>query len=221
MKVEVVRSPRRRKTVQARMVGDVLRLWIPANMSAAEEQHWISEMSRRLQRQSAAREIDLEQRARTLAARHSLPLPSSIRWVDNQKWRWGSCTPRDSTIRISSRLAREPGWVLDAVIVHELAHLVVYRHSPAFWALVNRYPLAERARGFLIARGLEDPDGAECSDRQDPDEAAQDAEPARAGGPTQPPPGRSHGGRRPRPARPARPGGPGQIGLFEPDELAG
>lgn len=213
MKVEVVRSPRRRKTVQARMVGEVLRLWIPANMSAAEEQHWISEMSRRLQRQTASREIDLEQRARTLAARHSLPLPSSIRWVDNQKWRWGSCTPRDRTIRISSRLAREPGWVLDAVIVHELAHLVVHGHTPAFWALVNRYPLAERARGFLIARGLEDPDGAECDD--------QAAEAEEAGEPAQPPAGRSHGGRRPRPARPAQPGGPGQIGLFEPDELAG
>lgn len=214
MKVEVVRSQRRRKTVQARMVGEVLRLWIPANMSAAEEQHWISEMSRRLQRQSASREIDLEQRARTLAARHSLPLPSSIRWVDNQKWRWGSCTPRDRTIRISSRLAREPGWVLDAVIVHELAHLVVYAHTPAFWALVNRYPLAERARGFLIARGLEDPDGEDCDE---PDEASPPVGEMRAADHPAAP-GRAHGGRRP---RPARPGNPGQIGLFETDELAG
>ena len=79
MKVEVVRSQRRRKTVQARMVGEVLRLWIPANMSAAEEQHWISEMSRRLERQSAAGEIDLEERARKLAHRYLLPVPSSIR----------------------------------------------------------------------------------------------------------------------------------------------
>lgn len=229
MKVEVVRSPRRRKTVQARMVGGVLRLWIPANMSAAEEQHWISEMSRRLERQSAAGEIDLEERARKLAHRYLLPVPSSIRWVDNQNSRWGSCTPRDGTIRISSRLAREPGWVLDCVIVHELAHLVVYGHTAEFWALVGRYPLAERARGFLIARGLEDPDGGECGDHDG--EAGPDTEPAPAAD-HRPVPGRAHGGTRPRPARPARPAqahspaspgqiGPGQIGLFEPDELAG
>jgi hypothetical protein len=56
-------------------------------------------------------------------------------------------------------LAREPGWVLDYVIVHELAHLRVRRHGPGFWALVERYPLTERARGFLIARALERGEG--------------------------------------------------------------
>jgi predicted metal-dependent hydrolase len=29
-------------------------------------------------------------------------------------------------------------------------------HSPAFWRLVDRYPLSERARGFLIAKGMEE-----------------------------------------------------------------
>jgi predicted metal-dependent hydrolase len=89
-----------------------------------------------------------------------LARPAQISWSDNQEWRWGSCTPASRSIRISSRLAKEPGWVLDYVIVHELAHLDVPRHDAAFWALVSRYPLAERARGFLIARGLEpDVDG--------------------------------------------------------------
>ena len=47
------------------------------------------------------------------------------------------------------------------MIVHELAHLAVHGHGPKFWALVERYPRTERARGFLIAKGLEedaDPD---------------------------------------------------------------
>jgi predicted metal-dependent hydrolase len=50
--------------------------------------------------------------------------------------------------------------VLDYVLVHELAHLVVPDHSPAFHEIVDRYPRAERARGFLIAmsRGETDDD---------------------------------------------------------------
>jgi predicted metal-dependent hydrolase len=82
-------------------------------------------------------------------------MPDTIRWVDNQEWRWGSCTPADRAIRISSRLVREPPWVLDYVIVHEMAHLLVHGHGPAFWDVVGRYPLTERARGFLLARGAD------------------------------------------------------------------
>lgn len=155
MKVQVVRSARRRKTVQARQVGEVLRVSIPATMSAAEETRWVAEMVRRMERRTSAGRIDLERRARTLADQLGLGRPRAIRWVDNQETRWGSCTPRDGSIRISSKLSREPGWVIDYVIVHELAHLTVAGHGPRFWQLVDRYPLAERARGFLMARGLE------------------------------------------------------------------
>jgi hypothetical protein len=155
MQVEVVRSPRRRKTVQARQVGEVLRVSIPASMTVVEEEKWVAEMVRRMQRQASTDQIDLAQRAAALADRYELRQPLEIRWVDNQEWRWGSCTPADGTVRISSRLVKEPSWVLDYVIVHELAHLSVPRHDQRFWAIVLRYPLTERARGFLIARGLE------------------------------------------------------------------
>jgi predicted metal-dependent hydrolase len=171
MKVEVVRSPRRRKTVQARMVGGVLRVHIPARMSLDEEGRWVAEMVARMERRSTTARIDLPARARTLARQYGLELPASIRWVDNQETRWGSCTPLERTIRISSRLGREPSWVIDYVIVHELAHLSVSGHGPRFWRLVERYPLAERARGFLMARGLEsgepDSDGAEGQAAED------------------------------------------------------
>jgi predicted metal-dependent hydrolase len=155
VKVEVVRSARRRKTVQAREVGGVLRVSIPASMTVADEERWVAEMVRRMERRAVTDGIDLDARAEALADRYRLPRPAAIRWVDNQEWRWGSCTPSDRTIRISSRLAREPGWVLDYVIVHELAHLSAPRHDARFWALVGRYPRAERARGFLMARGLD------------------------------------------------------------------
>jgi predicted metal-dependent hydrolase len=155
VKVEIVRSPRRRKTVQAREVNGILRVSIPATMTKADEDRWVAEMVRRMERRSFSAEVDLEVRARELARRHRLTRPDSIRWSDNQEWRWGSCTPATGAVRISSRLAREPGWVVDYVIVHELAHLDVARHDRAFWAIVSRYPLTERARGFLIARGAE------------------------------------------------------------------
>lgn len=156
MKVEVIRSRRRRKTVQARTVGDVLLVSVPATLSASEEEHWVNEMLRRVERRNRTSAVDLGGRAIRLSTKLGLPQPSGIRWVDNQQSRWGSCSPGDGTIRISSKLATEPLWVLDYVIVHELAHLRVHGHSKVFWDLVNRYPLAERARGFLIARGSGD-----------------------------------------------------------------
>ena len=156
MQVEVLRSTRRRKTVSARREGDVLRVRIPSWMDRAEEERCVAEMLRRFQRARATAALDLEARAAALARRHRLPQPSSVRWVDNQRARWGSCTPADRSIRISSRLTDVPVWVLDFVIVHKLAHLVEAGHGPAFGALVGRYALAERATGYLMAMGLED-----------------------------------------------------------------
>jgi predicted metal-dependent hydrolase len=153
VEVEVVRSARRRRTVQARVVDGRLRVSIPAAMSTAEERRWVDEMVRRMGRRAAADDIDLAERAAALARRHRLPVPASIRWVENQQARWGSCTPSDGTIRLSTRLASFPGWVLDYVIVHELAHLVEPGHGPAFRALEGRYRRAERAIGFLMAKG--------------------------------------------------------------------
>lgn len=158
MEVSVLRSDRRRKTVSARLVGDVLEVRLPGWMGAADEAKWVDEMRRRFERKRSTDLVDVDARARQLAQTHDLPQPASVRWVDNQTTRWGSCTPRDGTIRVSSALAAFPRWVLDFVLVHELAHLVEPRHDAAFRALVARYPLAERATGFLIAKGM-DPDG--------------------------------------------------------------
>ena len=147
--VRVVRSKNRRKTVSARMIDGVLELAIPAWMSKAEEARWVDEMRNRFARKSASAEIDLTDRATRLAARYRLPTPTSVRWVSNQQSRWGSCSIHDRSIRISDRLAKVPLWVLDAVLVHELAHLVHPDHSPKFWAIVERYPKLAKAEGFL------------------------------------------------------------------------
>lgn len=150
--VEVVRSARRRRTVGAQMVGDVLRITVPSWMSQSEEIHWIDVMTERFARKLSSDRIDLNERAATLARRHQLQRPKEITWVDDMRTRWGSCSPTSRSIRLSMRLAAFPDWVIDYVIVHELAHLEVPGHSPEFWKLVHRYPKAERAIGFLIAK---------------------------------------------------------------------
>ena len=181
MPVEVVRSARRKKTVQARVVDGRLQVLVPACLSSDEVEARVAQMRERLRRKLSSHHIDLPARAARLAKAHGLAGPEQITWSDRQEWRWGSCTPsrgtirihlapvsptqsgtprRSSrvctpsrgTIRISRRLASMPDWVLDYVIVHELAHLEVPGHGADFEALVRRYPRAERARGYLIAK---------------------------------------------------------------------
>lgn len=157
MEIELVRGTRRRKHVEAVLVGDRLRVSFPRWMSVAQAQETAEELRVRMQRRLDASRIDVAARARKLARDLDLPRPKSIVWSDQQQARWGSCTPDLGAIRVSSRLAAYPTWVLDYVLVHELAHLVERNHGPRFDQLVDRYPLAERARGFLIAKDL-DPD---------------------------------------------------------------
>jgi predicted metal-dependent hydrolase len=152
VEVTVIRSAKRRKTAQARMVDGVLEVRIPARASRAEERRLVEVFRRRYERAGAAERLDLATRARALARRHDLPEPTEIRWVSNQAHRWGSCTPSTGVIRISDRMASFPPWVVDHVIVHELAHLVEPGHGPAFAELASRYPLAERAEGYLLAK---------------------------------------------------------------------
>jgi hypothetical protein len=175
MRVELVTGTRRRRHVEGVLIGDVLRVAYPPRMSRVEAERIAEELRVRMERRVASDRLDLAARARALARRFELPRPVRVEWSDRQLSRWGSCDPADGVIRVSRRLAAFPVWVLDYVLVHELAHLVEPDHGPRFRALVARYPRAERAVGFLIAKdlapdGADDADGAEPSD--EPDHAA-------------------------------------------------
>src|SRR5262245_39213101 len=160
MEIELVRGTPRRKHVEAVLVGDRLRVSFPRWMSLAEADEVAHELAERMRRRIDPSAIDVAARARRLAREYGLPRPRSVRWSDQQTSRWGSCTPEAGALRVSFRLAAYPAWVLDYVLVHELAHLAVPNHGAAHDALVDRYPFAERARGFLIAKDL-DPDDPE------------------------------------------------------------
>ncbi|MBV9097220.1 MAG: M48 family metallopeptidase [Frankiaceae bacterium] len=152
--VEVVRSARRRRTISAERVGDRIVIHIPARMSRAEEAQWVDRMVRRVlagERRRRRGDGDLQARAVTLSARYlgGRAVPASVRWVDNQQQRWGSCTPADRTIRLSRRLEPMPDYVVDYVLLHELAHLIEPGHGAAFTALMQGYEQLARAEGFL------------------------------------------------------------------------
>jgi hypothetical protein len=153
--VEVVRSKRRKRTIQAYVVNGRVRVLIPAGLARDEEQKIVDDMVARATRRLSRQAVDVAQRARDVARKYGLPEPSHIEWSDRQLSRWGSCTPSDGKVRISSRLATMPTWVLDWVLVHELAHLAVTDHGEKFQALVGRYELGERAEGYLIAKSEE------------------------------------------------------------------
>ncbi|GAA4943288.1 hypothetical protein EV188_104291 [Actinomycetospora succinea] len=182
------RSRRRKRTVDAHREGSTVVVNIPASMSRAQEQHWVEEMLRRLERADARRrpgrragDADLAARADALAAAHldpiapdgAWPRPALVRWTKPMRTRWASCTPADATIRLSERLRDVPGWVLDHVLVHELVHLREPHHGPAFRAAEAAYPRSERAIGYLegLAAGaglpITDTDGGDADEDDD------------------------------------------------------
>ena len=72
--------------------------------------------------------------------------------VDN-RYRWGSCTVKDN-VNINWRLIKAPMFVIDYVIVHELAHLIEANHTPRFWNIVRtQIPKTEKARTWLGENG--------------------------------------------------------------------
>jgi predicted metal-dependent hydrolase len=156
--VEVRVSKRRKKTAAAHWEGDRIVVVVPTHLRGADLDAMIVELSGRLARHRPhlhTSDEQLLQRAVALGSRYLDGVaPTSIRWSTNQTKRWGSCTKQTGEIRISDRLRVAPDWVLDAVLVHELAHLIEPNHSPRFRALEQRYPRREEADVYLAGYAL-------------------------------------------------------------------
>jgi hypothetical protein len=143
---------------------------VPTHLRGAERDDMVEHLTRRLVRHRPhlhASDDHLAQRACELGARYLDGVaPASIRWATNQTKRWGSCTLATREIRISSRLRVVPPWVLDAVIVHELAHLLEANHSSRFRELEERYPRRRDAdlflEGFALGMHMDVPGGTDA-----------------------------------------------------------
>jgi len=191
--VEVRVSTRRKKTAGAHWEGDRIVVVVPTHLRGAERDDMVDHLTRRLTRHRPhlhASDDELAARARQLGRTYLDGVePSSIRWATNQHKRWGSCTLGTREIRISSRLKVVPGWVLDAVIVHELAHLLEPGHTARFTALETRYPRRQEAdvflEGYALGLHMDVPVGIDGADGAGgPPDGSVDLVPADPGGDT-------------------------------------
>jgi predicted metal-dependent hydrolase len=88
-----------------------------------------------------------QQRARELGVEFA-----TARIVDN-RYRWGSCTVKNN-VNFNWRLIKAPMFVIDYVIVHELAHLIEANHTPRFWSIVRaNTSTMEKAKLWLKEHG--------------------------------------------------------------------
>ena len=164
------------RTVTAYRDGDTTVVSIPARFTRAQEREWVHRMVTRLAAQERRRrpsDAQLAARAAELSARYlgGRATATSVSWSSNQGRRWGSCTPVDGTIRISTRVRGMPRWVIDYVLLHELAHLLQAGHGPEFWAELAAYPRTERARGFLEGVSFGEERGREGAEEPQDDDA--------------------------------------------------
>jgi predicted metal-dependent hydrolase len=75
--------------------------------------------------------------------------------IRGPRTRWGSAS-RDGSLSFNWRLVLAPPYVLDAVVVHELAHLRWRGHGVRFWGLARRHaPRTDEARAWLRAHHAE------------------------------------------------------------------
>ncbi len=167
LSIQVIRSKRRKKTVQAKLDGNKLLVYMPVGLSEKEESELIQKMKTKVENKRTRKALNgddyLEKRANEFNKKYfdGKLVINSIKYVTNQNTRRGSCTPARGSIRISHELAEMPKWVLDYVIMHEIAHLEHPDHSRKFWNKVNEYKYTERARGFLICKEMEKNDISE------------------------------------------------------------
>jgi predicted metal-dependent hydrolase len=161
MEFKIIRSRRRRRTVSARVIKDTLLISAPAMLSQERLDGIVADFKIKFERKKIKEELDRKQSLVDIAQKineqyfeNKLKV-NSIEYAIDQDSKFGCCNYGSGRIRVSHKVGLMPGWVRDYVVIHEMAHLVEPNHSASFWEIVSRYKLAERARGYLMAAGLE------------------------------------------------------------------
>lgn len=162
MEIKIKYSHNRRRTVGARFISGAMHIYAPSGIPEHKLNPIIDAFKKKFEKKQMKKELNSNPE-RLLEITNDLNRKyfdgklevKSIAYSGEQDKMYGVCYHKRKEIWISYRLKEMPDWVRNYVIVHELAHLLQPNHSADFWNLVNRYKLAERARGYLIAKHME------------------------------------------------------------------
>jgi len=161
MELKIIRSRRRRRTVSARIIKDTLLISAPAMLSQERLDRIVADFKIKFERKKIKEDLDRKQSLGDIARKineqyfeNKLKV-NSIEYATDQESKYGCCNYSSGRIRISHKVGLMPDWVRDYVVIHEMAHLIEPNHSAGFWEIISRYKLAERARGYLMAAGLD------------------------------------------------------------------
>jgi predicted metal-dependent hydrolase len=137
--------------------------WLDVRLATGEE---LGELLDAWLRREARRVLTM--RVVALAPVVGVPVPTIT--IRDQRSRWGSAS-RQGRLSLNWRLILAPPYVLDYVVVHELAHLRVAGHGPRFWAIVRKHaPETADARRWLrqhhddLMAALDDAGDGEATD---------------------------------------------------------
>ncbi len=161
--IKITRSLKRRKTIGAQLINNILYVYAPYHIPDEKLAKIIASFKQKFTNSLLKKKLNNEKSLKEIAEmlnkkylKNRLDISSiSIEYVTEQTHKFGCCNFQSKFIRISHQIAKMPDWVRDYVIIHELSHLIEPNHSKSFWDIVSGYKLAERAKGYLIAKGVE------------------------------------------------------------------
>ena len=74
-------------------------------------------------------------------------------YIRSQKRKWGNCS-KEKNISINWRVIKAPKFVIDYIIIHELCHTVIMKHTVRFQTLLRSHcPDCEAAQAWLDEYG--------------------------------------------------------------------
>ena len=79
----------------------------------------------------------LELRVKNYISKMMPQTPTPKIKVRDYKRRWGSCDHRGD-LSFNWRIVMAPSSIIDYVVIHEIAHLKEFNHSPMFWGIVEQ-----------------------------------------------------------------------------------
>lgn len=110
-------------------------IFLPEQIQKEEEETYIKKAVEKLRKRDT--EAILQERLPYWSKKMNIPYQSVK--VRDAKTRYGSCVPAKKALHFTSRLAMLPQEAIDAIIVHELCHIVHPNHSKQFYQLVEQY----------------------------------------------------------------------------------